>query len=284
MKVGVNFATELKEESIRRGANFSDLLMEYMEEDILDRVYTGKYGEKLWLIIGASGDRKCEGRVEFYFDCKREPISEKIMEEILADLSKSQEISWMYNIRQEKDGYTAEVFGEYREMQVPLVISVYNISDEGIKPRQMEWQRILKPGKTIKYWAFSPESRMGECLFEIMNKLELINDMEAYYMVNEILKKHSVSGRQIVEEITGYSADNQKILKEKRVDQIKSYREYGYMRKRWSQYCRRNKLQEENWEEVIDRIISFTEPVWKALCNNEVFFDDWMPELGRFLG
>ena len=40
----------------------------------------------------------------------------------------------------------------------------------------------------------------------------------------------------------------------------------------------------DEWEEVMDRIVSFTEPLWDALCENTVFLDDWMPELGRFLG
>jgi hypothetical protein len=28
----------------------------------------------------------------------------------------------------------------------------------------------------------------------------------------------------------------------------------------------------------------FLRPVWNAMCRDEVFFGDWMPELERFLG
>ena len=29
---------------------------------------------------------------------------------------------------------------------------------------------------------------------------------------------------------------------------------------------------------------SFMKPLWHAVCCDEIFFDDWMPELGRYLG
>ena len=46
---------------------------------------------------------------------------------------------------------------------------------------------------------FSPESRLGEQLFEIMDKLELVSDMKPYGDAYEILKRYSVSGRQIID-------------------------------------------------------------------------------------
>ena len=52
---------------------------------------------------------------------------------------------------------------------------------------------------------------------------------------------------------------------------------------KYLQNARRAK-QKEDWEEVVDRIMAFMKPVWRALCADEIFFDDWMPELTRFLG
>ena len=72
-------------------------------------------------------------------------------------------------------------------------------------------------------------------------------------------------------------------VNEKRLNQLKSYREYGYMRKRWIAACKKQSI-EAKWEDTLDTIVAFLEPIWNALCNNEIFFDDWMPELGRYLG
>ena len=80
-------------------------------------------------------------------------------------------------------------------------------------------------------------------------------------------------------------AENEpKVATMKRLDQIQSYKNYGYMKKRWLQYERMHLQEKEEWEAVVDRIMSFICPVWKALCDAEIFFDDWMTELERFLG
>ena len=117
-----------------------------------------------------------------------------------------------------------------------------------------------------------------------MRKLELISDMEAYAEANEILKEYSISGRYILEEFTVMGEKEPKVVSLKRLEQISSYKKYGYMKKRWQQYERAHGKEKEDWEAVITRILSFLDPVWKALCENEIFFDDWMPELERFLG
>ena len=56
------------------------------------------------------------------------------------------------------------------------------------------------------------------------------------------------------------------------------------MKKRWQQYEKIHLKEKEEWECVLNRIMTFISPVWKALCEDEIFVDDWMPELERFLG
>ena len=53
--------------------------------------------------------------------------------------------------------------------------------------------------ETQMFVFFAPESRLGEQLFEIMDKLELVSDMKPYGDAYEILKRYSVSGRQIID-------------------------------------------------------------------------------------
>ena len=136
---------------------------------------------------------------------------------------------------------------------------------------------------------FSPESRLGEQLFEIMDKLELVSDMKPYGDAYEILKRYSVSGRQIIDIFKVRAKNKPKTVSMHRLEQVYGYRSYAYMRKRWEQYCKRLTRQQRvyanaGWEETLDLILDFLTPVWSAFCNDEIFYDDWMPELGRFLG
>lgn len=70
----------------------------------------------------------------------------------------------------------------------------------------------------------------------------------------------------------------------RRLQQMTSYKDYGYMRKKWQQYEKKHKEDFEDWEILMERLLTFLAPIWTALCEDEIFLDDWMPELGRFLG
>ena len=43
MKVGINPATELKEESIKQNRQFSDVLLQFIQESLLAKIYNSKY-------------------------------------------------------------------------------------------------------------------------------------------------------------------------------------------------------------------------------------------------
>ena len=72
-----------------------------------------------------------------------------------------------------------------------------------------------------------------------------------------------------------------------RAEQIFSYRDYPYMKKRWEKFCRHSPIagtESLKWEEEMERFHHFLGDMWEAVCRDEVFFGDWMPELARFLG
>ena len=74
---------------------------------------------------------------------------------------------------------------------------------------------------------FSPESRLGEQLFEIMDKLELVSDMKPYGDAYEILKRYSVSGRQIIDIFKVRAKNKPKTVSMHRLEQVYGYRSYA---------------------------------------------------------
>ena len=70
---------------------------------------------------------------------------------------------------------------------------------------------------------------------------------------------------------------------EKRIEMLESYDTYTYMKKRWEKYVRKQGMENVSWETVLHRIVLFLRPVWNAMCRDEVFFGDWMPDLERYL-
>ena len=49
MKVGINPATELKEQSIKQNRQFSDVLLQFIQESLLAKIYNSKYKEDIWI-------------------------------------------------------------------------------------------------------------------------------------------------------------------------------------------------------------------------------------------
>jgi hypothetical protein len=172
----------------------------------------------------------------------------------------------------------------YQDMYAPVMVKMTPLLDRNLLPEKRLLPLLEEPGKTLTVFEYSAESRLAEDFFEIMKMLELISDMGTYDRVNQLLKTESINGRHIMEELDEKLKAEPKMRREKRIEQLEGYRDYTYMSKRWQQYERRNAKAEEPWTEVMDRLLRFGEPIWRALCRKEVFFDDWMPELSRFLG
>ena len=74
-----------------------------------------------------------------------------------------------------------------------------------------------------------------------------------------------------------------KIVSMKTIEQFLKLRNHANMKNKWEQYTKICENENEDWERIMERIGAFIYPIWEALCKDEIFFDDWMPELERFL-
>lgn len=302
MKLGVEFPKEWKEKSEKDQILLSDLLYGYVVEDLMARLSKSAFKEYLWLAsedaLGEEAYQKTsKGRLEFLYvqsekkiyhsgvvagQAYSNEIVETFLEEMFFDASEK-EVTWEVKVRESSNGADILLMAKYMEMTVPITVRIeaFHLTTEHPKKKELQ---CLFSKKQIEFLSYSKEGSLSEALFEIMRKLELISNMESYDIANEIIKAQSISGRHILEDFKSMGEREPKVVSMKRLEQLKSYKNYGYMKKKWQQYARIHKEQAEDWEIVMDRILSFMSPLWKALCENEIFFDDWMPELGRFLG
>ena len=170
-----------------------------------------------------------------------------------------------------------------KELQVPLTVRVSPLYDDKMLAKKEEYPLITQPDKTLQYYCYPTEVLLAERFMEITTKLELIQDMSAYYDVFFLLNHESVDGRKVKDYIR-ILCDNKNIKMDKnRVEHIVQYEEYPYMRKKWKSFLRPEKATELKWSDVIERFVHFYHPIWDAIVEDRVFFGDWMPELNRFL-
>jgi hypothetical protein len=299
----------LKEKSRETGIPFSDLLWGFLLEEFLRRIYSSAFKDVLWLageeMLGVANYAKSnKSALEFYYLESARPIApdkllpgQKLSKELLAYLEElifppeeSGTLSWQVACAESDADFVWQITGNWDTggklsyyMEIPIAVRFHLLGEKPGYPKREELLPLLEGYAPVELVVYAPENQLGRHFYEIMKKLELISDMEAYDVVNEILKTESVSGRLIMEELEKLSAKEPSVLREKRMEQLAGYRDYTYMRKRWEKYEKAHGKTPEPWSEVIDRFTTFAAPIWQALCRHEIFFDDWMPELGRYL-
>lgn len=302
MKLGMTFPQKWIDKSVKDDIQLSDILYGVAIEDLFSRIESSSFHAYLWLTneqsIGeVAYKKKVKERIEFLYveSGKKNYLShavagqafdQDVLELLLKELFARNDLEsrWDYSVADTENGKSLALNYMYMGMQVPVLVHIRLSTIKTQKRKQKELALLLDEKKCCSYLCYSKESILAESLFEIMRKLELISDMEAYAEANQILKHYSISGRYILDEFIAMGEKEAKVVSMKRLEQVASYKNYGYMKKRWQQYERNHQLEREDWEQVTERILAFLEPVWKALCENEIFFDDWMPELERFLG
>lgn len=301
MKVGVNEAAELKALSERLGLPFANLLWGYALEDLLLRIYSSAYREHLWLrsdrMLGEKAYRRGveTGPAFFYVESRRLPAPEKLVpgqtltpalaEQMLREIfqiENRQGIHWEGRALGEPGAVTLDMTACYMGMHVPMAAELRTLADSGQRPETRRFSTVAAAGKELTYLIYASESQVSHDLFEMMEKLELIGDMGAYYRVYQAFLSRPLSGRYLMEELTALAEEKPKVKTEKRMEQLAGYRDYAYMRRRWEQYVKRRQ-DVTPWEDAVHLILTAVEPIWVSLCREEVFLGDWMPELGRYI-
>jgi predicted nucleotidyltransferase component of viral defense system len=124
---------------------------------------------------------------------------------------------------------------------------------------------------------------LAEDIFEIMKGLEQISTMACYDRVNKLLKTKVVNGLHTYQDLKELKDKQSQVVTIEQLNQISDYKQNEFMKKRWKNYsdlfCKEN----DDWEKLVERLLAFIGPIWKSLSKEEMFFDEWMPELERFL-
>lgn len=303
MKVGVCEAQQLKERGEKLGLTLADTLLGYMIEDALLRIYGSPYGEYLWLesreIFGAQAyQKRAEEAIRFLYQpaeraiapeklCPGQKLSVALCEEMVREIfaaDNAQQISWSGKASETNGIFCLHLTGSYKEMQVPLCLTLHSVEAQNQRPGKREKELTVLGHRKLTYYVYAPENRLSKDLFEIVDKLELVGDMGCYSRVYQVLCREPLSGRYVLEELNALTEACPKVRNKQRLTQLAEYESYAYMRKRWERYTRSHDQRDVAWIDVVHLILNFLTPVWESLCENAIFFDDWMPELGRFLG
>lgn len=165
---------------------------------------------------------------------------------------------------------------------IPIRLFLVPYPGHDVYPRTKTGTGVLT-GESFSYDTFPPEEYLALGFYEILDGLELLQNLSWYKEIYELLLRESVEGRRIWESFHRLLEERPIPSLEKRLDTIKEYKDYGYMKKRWKSQSRREREHYPQWEQVVTLLVAFFTPVFEGIIRDEVFLGDWMPQLGRYL-
>lgn len=271
---------------------FENLLAASVLEEIVQRIAESSVADSIWLKNSVRLSREnYRNRVErnlsfFILDSRKLTYKKTEVSRIFAELFrnlKKDAVHWNYTVWVDRNRITADLVATVALIPVPVRILFEQVRMADLVPYSRDLKLFIHNSRTVRILCYPSEYLLTEKIVEMIEKLELINDLSCYMEVFYLLKKEALSGRTMCELLRESCGKHKIEIEESRMQMLFSYRNQGYMKKKWHAYLRREQRKSPSWEEVMDVLEQFLLRLWEHLCRNLVYLGDWMPELGRFL-
>ncbi|SOC10412.1 hypothetical protein [Pseudobutyrivibrio ruminis] len=277
----------IKEKSEQLNIPFKNLLSAAVCEIVIELLANGKYCNELYLCNSA----------EFKTDVYKDLCISNIYYEYVRDLDDKMAILYMRDILKEIMAKGAlegmAVNGSVGETGISLKITVddmyipinlyFKKHGASHEPEKISLELIAYGNRKVDVLINPKEEELSKHLLEIIDKLELINNMDYYYDAYEILTSNPVNGRKVKDRLSELVKEKGIVIDDSRLNMLKSYGDYTYMKRKWKVELRQKKKSEPQWSDVNNCLMNFLSPIWDAMEKNMVFLGDWMPQLKRFL-
>lgn len=289
------------DKSKETGISFSSILGGAVLEEIARRISVSEYKENLWLknggVLGIGRyEKKLALKLEYVYVVFKvgrkdaDKTDEMFLTELFEGLreqafDKNEDcgilVASSYKIHRKH--LLIQLCASLGDMKVPLSVRIAFLLDDEKIPKKESLPCMMFPNVSIEYCGYPAEGVLAERYVEVITKLELIQNIGAYYEIYRLLEHESVDGRKVKEYIEERCGQLRIQKETDRLDMIREYKDYSYMKKKWKTYLRGINSKEPSWEAALERFLCFFTPIWEAVQNDLVFFGDWMPELNRFL-
>jgi hypothetical protein len=266
-----------EEEGIKKTAEDAE------EEGIKKTSESVEEGIKKTAEDAEEGIKKTSESIEEGIKKTAEDTEEEGIKKAAEDTEEEREMQILF-CRKSRMGSPVKIFLEIHKepYRIPFELHLIPFPGHEIFPQKRSRIMIGKQ-ENVTYQMFPPEEYLTLAFYEIIKDLELIKDMSWYKEVYEVLCKEPVDGRKVWENMNRLTREYPIPSFEKRLDTFISYKDYGYMKRRWKSQSKRTMESYPQWKEVIELLTTFLTPVFEGVLKDEVFLGDWMPELGRYL-
>ncbi len=278
---------QIKEKSEQLNIPFKNLLSAAVSEIIIELLANGKYCNELYLCNYNEFNRdnyKDNAITNIYYEYVRD-VDDKMavlyMRDILKEIMMKASLEAMVVEGTVKDSFIMLKI-TVDEMYIPLYLH-FKKHQSAHEPEKIRINLVAYENRAVDVLTNPKEEELSKHLFEIIEKLELINDMDHYYIAYDILVTNPINGRKVKDRLQVLMNEKNIIADESRINMLSNYTDYTYMKRKWKVELRQKKKSEPEWSDVNKCIVNFLKPIWQTLETNMVFLGDWMPQLKRFL-
>ncbi len=280
----------IKEKSKELEIPFSHVLTAFVLETTAEIFLELEKKEDFWLqdvrVFGLDTYKKRESREIAYFYRGGESLLE-LADDLLASLKKSYQKAGILlddgQVEKKEDEIKIILSLFVDEMYVPFAIHVKKAPEEVHFANEQTIRLFLENNKSVTVKTYPYEQMLASYLVEILEKLELLQEMDRYSKAYDIIDKYPLEGRKVQEGIRQILETQGKKISGAAWETFAGYGNYSYMKKKWKVLLRQEKRKEPTWEAAHEKIKNFLEPMWPSIEEDTIFFGDWMPDLGRFL-
>ncbi len=278
---------KIKEKSEELNIPFKNLLSAAVAELVIEILANGRYCNELYLCNSSEFTKEvykdlCIGNI--YYEYVRD-LDDKMailyMRDILKDImANGAQEGFAVQGSVDETGISLQITVD--EMYIPLHL-YFKKHGNSHEPETITLNLVAYEKRSVDVLINPKEEELTKHLVEIIEKLELINDMDHYLDAYEILTTNPINGRKVKDRLTEALKEKHIEINDDRIKMLEGYREYTYMKKKWKVELRQKKKSDPCWSDVNICIINFLAPIWRAMEENMVFLGDWMPQLKRFL-
>lgn len=278
----------VKKKSEELNIPFSNLLTGAVCETIIEILTNGHYCNELYLNnpMDFSAESYKRGTVQnIYYEFSRD-LDEKMSVLYLRDIHKdiiSRAALEGFVINGTVEDMAIKLSITVDEMYVPVTLHFAKKKQTADGGEILSLPLTMYDNREIKYLANPKEELVVSHLCEIIEKLELINDMDHYFELYDIITQYPINGRKLKDRLDAKLKEKGISISDNQIEIISGYRNYTYMKKKWKVELRQKKTSSPEWQDVIDCLIKFLNPIWDAMNRNIVFLGDWMPQIKRYL-
>ena len=287
--IAASVLARLKNQSKATGLSFQTILQLFVQEEFLRRLSLSEYVEKMILKGGmfiyalTEFDSRPSRDIDFMFRCINNNLEnvKNIMQEICSIQTGNDFIdikvidNEQITVENQYPGIRTRFMATIGNVRIPFSIDAG--IDDVVIPQPVKRKIVTRLENFVQpeIYTYSLESTIAEKFDAIICRMSLTSRMKDFYDIYYLSDIFNFDGETLTAALRGTLQHRNRTLSENLFDEISDFKTNESLNSLWRVF-EPAKKSDLNFKSVIQRLIDFIEPVYKAVLSNSSFDQRWI--------